>query len=149
MTSRVCVLRLCLACALLGAGQSHAQLVRENAYPIERNGLADLSSGMLLDATVTVLGHEFFAAFASAWREMDVYQRYSVSVIEAPNARFGTTIRVQARGRTVYQGLLRPNRQLARETAMALAGDVFRALLEEEAREALFRDPDLAPEELR
>jgi len=133
---------------LVLAASAQAQLVRENARPIERPGLASLSGGLVLDATVTVLGHEFFSAYADAWRELDGDQRYSVTVSEVPTARFGSTLRVEAQGRTVYQALLRPNRQAARETAQAVAGDIFEGLIRKEAEQALFRDPDLAPEEL-
>lgn len=146
MKRGACVLGVLAAVA---GGPAAAQLIRENDQPIERRGLADLAGGLLLDATVTVLGHEFFAAFADAWREMDSLQRYSVTVHEVPTARFGSTIRVQARGRLVYQTLLRPNRQAARELAQVVAGDIFQGLLRAEAEEALSRDPDLAPEELR
>lgn len=126
-----------------------AQLTRENERPIEGNGLASLTGGLVLDATVTVLGYEFFNAFAVAWRELDAQQRYSVTISEVPNARFGSTIRVQARGRMLYQNLLRPNRLEARETAQAVAGDIFQELIRTEAENALFRDPDLGPEELQ
>jgi curli production assembly/transport component CsgE len=130
-------------------GCAHGQLSRENEQPIERRGLADLVGGLVLDATVTVLGHEFFSAYADAWRELDSQQRYSVTIHEAPTARFGSTIRIQARGRTIYQSLLRPNRQAARELAQTVAADLFSGLIQAEAEEALFRDPDLGPEELR
>jgi curli production assembly/transport component CsgE len=128
---------------------AHAQLSRENDQPIERRGLTDLAGGLVLDETVTVLGREFFVAYADAWRELDSGQRYSVTIREIPTARFGSSIRVQARGRTVYQSLLRPNRQAARELAPNVAGDIFNSLIQAEAEEALFRDPDLGPEELR
>lgn len=139
-----------LACiGLIAAGSVHAQLTRENARPIERPGLANLAGGLVLDATVTVLGHEFFSAYADAWRELDADQRYSVTISESPTARFGSTIKVQAQGRMVYQSLLRPNRQAARELAQMVAGDVFQALIRAEAEQALFFDPDLGPEELK
>jgi curli production assembly/transport component CsgE len=127
----------------------HAQLTRENDQPIERKGLADLVGGLVLDSTVTVLGHEFFSAFADAWRELDGGQRYSVTIFETPTARFGSSLRVQARGKTVYQAMLRPNRQEAREIAQTVAGDIFQGLIRAEAEQALFRDPDLGPEELQ
>lgn len=141
-----------LACGLLvGAHLSpaQAQLTRENALPIEGRGLSMLLGGLVLDSTVTVLGYEFFSAFAVAWRELDAQQRYSVTISEVPNARFGSTIRVLARGTTLYQSLIRPNRLAARETAQAVAGDIFQTMIRAEAEEALFRDPDLGPEELQ
>ncbi len=70
----------------IASGAVQAQLVRENERPIERPGLANLSGGLLLDSTVTVLGHEFFSAYADAWRELDGDQRYSVTVSEVPTA---------------------------------------------------------------
>jgi curli production assembly/transport component CsgE len=142
--------RLAILCAvLLAMCSAHAQLTRENERPIEARGLANLVGGLLLDQTVTVLGHEFFSAYADAWRELDADQRYSVTIDEIPTARFGSTMRVQAQGRVVYQSLLKPNREAARETALAVAGDVFQTLIRAEAEQALFHDPDLAPEELR
>jgi hypothetical protein len=128
---------------------AHAQLTRENERPIESRGLATLHGGLVLDATVTVLGYEFFSAFAVAWRELDAQQRYSVTISEVPNARFGSTMRVHSRGKTLYASLVRPNRLAARETAQAVAGDIFQNMMRAEAEEALFRDPDLGPEELQ
>lgn len=139
----------CCVAAAMACGPAHAQLTRENEAPIEGRGLATLVGGLVLDATVTVLGYEFFSAFAVAWRELDGQQRYSVTISEVPNARFGSTIRVQSRGRTLYQSLIRPSRVAARETAQAVAGDLFQNMLRTEAEEALFRDPDLGPEELQ
>lgn len=141
--------RLVAVAMVLAACTAHAQLTRENERPIEGRGLANLVGGLLLDQTVTVLGHEFFSAYADAWRELDADQRYSVTVYEIPTARFGSTIRVQAQGRVVYQSLLKPNRDAARDTALAVAGDVFQGLIRAEAEQALFHDPDLGPEELR
>lgn len=136
----------CLAAGSVLA--AHGQLVRENELPIERSGVVDLAGGLVLDSTVTVLGHEFFSAFADAWRDLDSLQRYSVTVQETPTARFGSTMRIQAQGRTVYQALLGPNRQAARDVAQNLAGDIFQQLLRTEAEQALTRDLDLGPEEL-
>ena len=107
----------------LSAVTAHAQLIRENELPIEGRGVSDLATGLVLDSTVTVLGREFFSAFADAWRELDGQQRYSVTVHETPTARLGSTIRVQSRGRVLYQSLLRPNRQEARQIAQVVAGD--------------------------
>jgi len=144
------VARVGLLTLLAAAGAAgHAQVVRENELPIEPPGLADLGVGLVLDSTVTVLGREFFTGFADAWRELDGAQRYAVTVSELPTARFGSTIRVHAQGRLVYQALLRPNRQAARETAQHVAGEVFASLLRAEAEQALYRDPDLGPEELK
>lgn len=150
MSLRRSAARIAVTLGIAIAGMpAFAQLTRENERPIEGNGLASLAGGLVLDATVTVLGYEFFSAFAVAWRELDAQQRYSVTISEVPNARFGSTIRVQARGRTLYQNLLRPNRLEARETAQAVAGDIFQDLIRAEAENALFRDPDLGPEELQ
>jgi curli production assembly/transport component CsgE len=141
--------RTLLVPVLLAAlcGSASAQLSRENEQPIERRGLADLAGGLVLDATVTVLGREFFSAYADAWRDLDSGQRYSVTIHEVPTARFGSTIRVQSRGSVVYQALLRPSRQAARELAPRVAADIFNGLIRAEAEQALFRDPDLGPEE--
>lgn len=140
---------LLLAALCAAAVPCAAQLARENEQPIERLGVTDLASGLVLDQTVTVLGHEFFSAYADAWRELDGLQRYSVTIQEVPTARFGSTVKVLAKGRIVYQALLRPNRQAARELAPNVAGDIFQALIRAEAEQALFRDPDLGPEELQ
>lgn len=140
---------ICWLAAVGACLPAQAQLTRENATPIESRGLSTLVGGLVLDATVTVLGYEFFSAFAVAWRELDAQQRYSVTVSEVPTARFGSTIRVQSRGKTLYQSLIRPNRLAARETAQAVAGDLFQNMIRTEAEEALFRDPDLGPEELQ
>jgi curli production assembly/transport component CsgE len=133
----------------LAVAAAHAQLIRENHLPIEGRGTADLAAGLVLDSTVTVLGREFFAAFADAWRELDAHQRYGITISETPTARFGSTIRIHSRGRQIWQTMLRPSRQEARELAPNVAGDLFQGLMRTEAEEALVKDPDMAPEELQ
>lgn len=139
---------IALLLLLLLARPASAQLVRENAAPIENRGAADLSQGLLIDNTVTVLGREFFEGFATTWRELDTLQRHSLSIHESPTARLGSSVRVQHKTMTIYQTLLRPNRQAARDLSQQAATELFRTVISAEA-DGLFRDPDLAPQELQ
>jgi len=107
-----------------------------------------LLDGLILDATVTPRGRDFFRSFVEAWRQLDARTRYTVTLREQPSPRQGSVVSVEFRGRTVLRSALSPNRAVSSEQSAQFARVAFDTVLEYEAERVLFRSPDLAPEEL-
>jgi curli production assembly/transport component CsgE len=107
-----------------------------------------LLDGLILDATVTPRGRDFFRSFVEAWRLLDARTRYTVTLREQPSPRQGSVVSVEFRGRAVLRSALSPNRAVSSEQSGLFARAAYDAVLEYEAERVLFRSPDLAPEEL-
>lgn len=110
--------------------------------------LAEQLEGLILDATVTPRGRDFFRAFVDAWRLLDARTRYTVTLRELPSPRQGSIVSVEFRGRPLLRSALSPNRAVSAEQSAQFARTAYDAVLEHEAERLLFRSPDLAPEEL-
>lgn len=107
-----------------------------------------LLDGLILDATVTPRGRDFFRSFVEAWRLLDARTRYTVTLREQPSPRQGSIVSVEFRGRALLRSALSPNRSVSAEQSALFARAAYDAVLEHEAERVLFRSPDLAPEEL-
>lgn len=104
--------------------------------------------GVLVNQTMTVAGQEFFRSFAAGWRDLPVSQRYTVSIHERPSARQGTRIWVAFERETMFQAFLPPGRDQVlalSEQAVAMVGA---SIMDTDINRALFRDADLAADEI-
>ena len=105
--------------------------------------------GVVTDATVTIFGQEFYRTFAMAWREQPRIDRYSLAVFERPSARWGSLVWVEYAGRRVFSAFLSPSRrEHIRAAGLDAAHIAYRNVVDSEVERLLFRDPDLAREEL-
>lgn len=110
-------------------------------------GTATLA-GVVVNQTVTAAGQEFFHHFAIAWRERELADRYSIAVSERPSARWGSQIWVEFAQRRIFQAQLPAGRAGLRELSERAAEAVFQKVADTEVERLLFRDPDLATDEL-
>lgn len=105
--------------------------------------------GVVFDGTVTFVGQEFFRAFVATWRDQPVTQRYSISIYERPSARWGSLVWIEYLHRRVYSAFLSPGRRdhvrLAGTEAARIA---FDNIVQTDMDRLMFKDPDLAPDEL-
>lgn len=105
--------------------------------------------GVVTDATVTIFGQEFYRTFTTAWREQPRIDRYSLAVFERPSARWGSLVWVEYAGRRVFSAFLSPSRrEHIRAAGLDAAQIAYRNVVDSEVDRLLFRDPDLAREEL-
>ncbi len=104
--------------------------------------------GVVINRTITVLGKEFYRYFSATWRDLDLSERYTVTVYERPTAIRGSEMWVQFGNHRVYHSFLSPSRSAAREIAKAAVETVYNNIVELEVQQLLFRDDDLAPEEI-
>lgn len=130
---------------------SHAAPEPDNALKgQDLNGrvLQELYAGVIVDQTVTVAGHEFYQHFAALWRDKELANRYAISVYERPTARWGSQIWIEYAQRRVFQVFLPPGRANVRAVSEQAAEIAFQNVVDTEVQRLLFREPDLAPDEI-
>ena len=104
--------------------------------------------GFIVDSTVTHIGADFYRSFVSVWRDQAPEDRYSLTIIERPSARWGSFVYVEYRGRRLYYAFLSPGRRdEVRVRGGAAARQVYEAVVQADLQRLLFREVDLAPEE--
>lgn len=105
--------------------------------------------GVIADSTVTFIGQEFYRAFMAAWRELPGSDRYSLAIVERPSARWGSLVWIEYANRRVFGATLSPGRRdTVRELGAQAAGIAYENAVDTDAQRLLFRDPDLARDEL-
>lgn len=110
---------------------------------------ADPYSGVVVDSTVTFVGQEFYRSFVARWREESGVERFSVTVLERPSARWGSLVWIEYAHREVFRAILSPGRrELVRTAGQDASGIVYQRVVDLEVQRLLFRDPDLAQDEL-
>jgi curli production assembly/transport component CsgE len=108
----------------------------------------DPLSGIVINRTVTVLGNDFYQYFATAWREKDGDNRFSIAVYERPSARFGSEIWVTFRQDRVFHTFLSPARQAARKVSQQAVEITYKNITDNEVQRMLYQGEDLGKEEL-
>jgi curli production assembly/transport component CsgE len=110
---------------------------------------ADPYSGVVVNDTVTFIGQEFYSVFVSHWREEPNVERFSVTIRERPSARWGSLVSVEYLHREVFRAFLSPGRRdFVRLAGRDAARVVYENVVDTEVQRLLFRDPDLAQDEL-
>lgn len=86
----------------------------------------ELSTGFIVDRTITHFGAEFVRHFSQAWRERSGTEGLDLTLIERPSARWGSIIFVEHNNRPearviLYAGRSATIRPLAEQTAIYMA----------------------------
>ncbi|MEN8132187.1 MAG: CsgE family curli-type amyloid fiber assembly protein [Pseudomonadota bacterium] len=104
--------------------------------------------GLIVDNTVTFIGRDFYDAFALAWLDQRVGDIDNLSINERPTARSGSRVWVEYNRQSLFQVFLSPVRANIEATARNAASSVARRVEELSIERLLFKNPDLAPDEL-
>ncbi len=110
--------------------------------------LSDSLGGIVTTDTVTLAGQDFFSAFSRAWSANPLSDRYIVSVHERPSARYGSLIWIEFEQRRVFQAFLPIARSNVRAMAESAAPIALQNVMQADLSRLLFRDADLASDEL-
>ena len=108
----------------------------------------DAYDGVVVNQTITLVGHDFYVAFVAAWRDKPLSERYAVTVGERPSVKLGSQVWVEFNRRRVYQSFLPPARARARGVGEQAADIAYQNVVQSEAQRLLFRDPDLGADEI-
>lgn len=110
--------------------------------------LSDSLGGVVTTDTVTLAGQDFYSAFTRAWSANPLSERYIVSIHERPSARYGSLVWVQFEQRRVFQAFLPIARSNVRPVAENAAAIALQNVMQADLTKLLFRDADLAADEL-
>jgi len=105
--------------------------------------------GVVLNRTMTIVGHDFYQYFATTWRTRNNTERYSITIVERPTAIRGSEIWVEYRNKRVFRTFVSPRRSAIRDISRRAVGLVYNAIVEKELQQLLYHDHDLAKEELQ
>ncbi len=107
----------------------------------------DIDSGVVTNQVVTVAGQDFFYYFASAWRDQEGSEQYSLAVHELPSARWGSEIWIEFAQRKVFRINLPPSRSAIKAISLQAAEATFRTVQQTDFQRRLLVDADLARDE--
>lgn len=120
----------------------------ENVARRARQVLEDPLSGVIVNRTVTVQGHDFYRYFSAWWRDTDTEGNYSISIHERPSARWGSEVWVQYRRERVFHMFLPPARSRTKEISRQAVDIAWDNITRNELQRAIFQSEDLGPEEM-
>jgi curli production assembly/transport component CsgE len=110
--------------------------------------LGDELGGVVTTDTVTLAGQDFYTWFSQAWSGIPLSDRYIVSVHERPSARYGSLVWVEYNQRRVFQAFLPVARSNVKPVAEGAARIAFQNVMQADLTRLLFRDADMATDEL-
>lgn len=110
--------------------------------------LAEEIGGIVTDNAVTLVGQDFYAAFAQVWIQMPMSERYMVSIHERPSARYGSLIWVEFEQRRVFEAFLPIARANVRPVAQGAAASALQTVIQADIARLLFHETDLGSDEL-
>jgi curli production assembly/transport component CsgE len=115
---------------------------------LDRPIAQDPYSGVVVNQTITLVGHDFYRSFVAAWRDKPLSDRYAITVGERPTPRFGSQVWVEFGRRRVFQSFLPPARSRVSGIGENAAEIAYQNVVQTEAQRLLFRDPDLGADEI-
>lgn len=108
----------------------------------------DALGGVVTTDTITLAGQDFYNWFAQAWSAIPLSERYIVSVHERPSPRYGSLVWIEYGQRRVFQAFLPIARSNVRPVAEGAAQVAFQNVMQADLTRLLFRDADMATDEL-
>lgn len=145
---------MALGIAAQAAGQvqepAAAQVQEPAAVPIKPVAVraADGVEGIVVNATISAAGQEFFRDFTELWREKPDGDTYNLSVMERPSRRLGNLIWVTFGEKRVYQGFLPVKLDRVRVLCEQAVETTYANLVTLSMMSGASSDPDVAPDEI-
>lgn len=114
----------------------------------ERRSLDDAVRGVVTNQVITLVGQDFYNAFVTTWRDAPLTERYNISIYERPSARWGSLVWVEFEHRRLFEAFLPPTRTSIRSIAERAANLAYQNLVQTDLERLLFKDQDLARDEM-
>ncbi|MDY7574741.1 CsgE family curli-type amyloid fiber assembly protein [Actimicrobium sp. CCI2.3] len=109
---------------------------------------ADGVGGLVVNATTTGLGQEFFRNFNEFWREKSEGEKFTLTIAERASRRTGNQITVLFGQKVMYSGFLPYKLNLIRAFTEQAVETVYGNLISLDMFANSAADSDLAPDEL-
>lgn len=89
---------------------------------VRTNGIASQCvdaeiNGLIVNQTRTLIGSEFYRHFCTLWGEPKVDYQYNITIMEIPDARWGSLMTIEVNGKIAYRKSIRPRSDKAKEEA--------------------------------
>ncbi len=139
---------LAACCAAHIAAAANADMIDRDVLTETGRLPLELSSGFIVDRTITHFGAEFFRHFSHAWREQGGTEGVDLTLVERPSARWGSIVYVEQNNRPearviLYAGRSATIKPLAEQTARYMANRIA----DQSLAGLLLRDLDLGKPE--
>ena len=118
------------------------------AAPAPSARVNDGVEGIIVNATISAAGQEFFRDFTELWREKPDADTYNLSVMERPSRRFGNLIWVTFGEKRVYQGFLPVKLDRVRALCEQAVETTYANLITLGMMTSASSDPDVASDEI-
>ena len=140
---------LIMAVAIMLPGDAFAQGELENGRPLEALNEEVVIENVIIDHGLTFRGHQFYSAFAKAMAEQESPAKFDHLVVEErPYANSGSLVSVEQSHRKIYQVVIYAGPSRIEAMGKMAAAYVNSRLYNQRFDELLFKDPDLAGDEL-
>lgn len=114
---------------------------------IDNGEIHSTDTGMIIDNTITRIGHDFAKEFSAHRLNYDTGSAAILTITERPSARWGSMI-IITEGQQLLQTLfITPGRMNIRDAAQQVAGSLEERMLQNRLRQAI-EASELAPDEL-
>lgn len=117
------------------------------AGDIDSGGLEAIDSGMIIDNTITLIGHEFAREFSAQRLDADTSPATTFTITERPSARWGSMIIISEGQNTLQTLFITPGRMNVREIAAQVEETMEQRLAQNRLRK-MIEAIELAPDEL-
>ena len=72
---------------------------------------------IIIDETITKLGHDFYDDFYSLWEAPDTIKNYSITIQEKPLPQLGTQISISVNEIEIFRRFIQPRNEIVEEMA--------------------------------
>jgi len=72
---------------------------------------------LIIDETITKLGHDFYDDFYSLWEAPDTIKNYSITIQEKPLPQLGTQISISVNEIEIFRQFIQPRIEIVKEMA--------------------------------
>ena len=138
---------LLMLCLLGLAPYCFAEEINDSKQ-IEDTGSLDEISGIVVDRTITLMGHDFYRYFTSYRQFTQPESKYNLTVFERPSARWGSLVWIEYQSKIIYKTFLSPGRSGYQEVAENAARQIEEKLGKLRLQELLSDHIDLERDEL-
>lgn len=106
-----------------------------NDFSLNEKDNLDEITGIIVDRTITLMGHEFYRSFTNHRQLNQPEQQYNLTVFERPSARWGSMIWIEYQNQKIFQAFLSPGKstylEIAEQAAELVDDKLNRLRLEE------------------
>ena len=115
LTSPVRYVLLVIICSLGGISNCIAKEIAEIKF--DDNSSLDEISGIVVDRTITLMGHVFYRDFTNYRQLNNPDSKYNLTIFERPSARWGSLIWIEYQSKKIYKTFLSPGRTSYQQVA--------------------------------